>query len=161
MPLVTGLFLDNLVSARSLTSANDNFANSFWHGAMQSRSARSTGEFFSGPSGCLVRKKLITSPIVIRSAEDASLKPPLLPRREVTNPPHTSSCKIFAVSAIGTLISREISGDCISRPDSARQQSALSADCSRFGNAGHMISTFRSRLSEKRGPVCGQKYKVT
>src|SRR5205814_8767422 len=58
------------------------------------------------------------------------------PRRDVTNPPQTSSCRILAVSALETRIRSAISCDCIPFPDSARQQSAFSADCNRLGEPG-------------------------
>src|SRR5438445_8477738 len=42
----------------------------------------------------------------------------------------------FGVSAFETRIRSAISCDCIPFPDSARQQSAFSADCNRFGKPG-------------------------
>jgi hypothetical protein len=72
-----------------------------------------------------------------------------VPRREVTNPPRTSSCVTLAVSDGDTPVLAEISSDCIAASECARQQSDFSAVRSRIGKSNQItFFSFRYQLSE-------------
>src|SRR6266516_937303 len=99
-----------------------------------------TGQSPSESAICFEKKNSITCPVVIRSALDTSWNPPLEPRREVTKPPQTRSCRTFAVSAVETPILSAICCDCIDPLELARQHRLLSAERSRFGKPGQITA---------------------
>lgn len=109
--------------------------NDSWHGAPVLCSNLMTLDVSSRSMGWRAIKNRITAPVVIRFGDAASWNPPLLPRREVTNPPHTNNWRTLAVSARVTSISAAMSCESIASLCPARTDKAFSAVLSRFGNS--------------------------
>ena len=137
-PTTGKALLENALGCLAAISARVSLANASWPGAMASSRACMTGQSPAGSVGCLARKKSMTSPVVSSLEGRASWNPPFEPRREVTNPPRTSNCSTFAVSAEDTPVFPAISGDCIGSSVAARQHRHFSAVLSRIGKSNQI-----------------------